>query len=58
MKKQIIVGVTGGIACYKALDIVSKLKKRDMDVTVIMTRNAAQVVDHFHFIYFAVTGHT
>lgn len=49
MKKQIIVGVTGGIACYKALDIVSKLKKRDMDVTVIMTRNAAEFVTPLSF---------
>ncbi len=49
MKKQIIVGVTGGIACYKALDIVSKLKKRDMDVTVIMTKNAAEFVTPLSF---------
>ena len=26
------IGVTGGIAAYKALDIVSRLKKKDIDV--------------------------
>lgn len=49
MKKHIVVGVTGGIACYKALDIVSKLKKLDMDVTIIMTKNAAEFITPLSF---------
>jgi phosphopantothenoylcysteine decarboxylase/phosphopantothenate--cysteine ligase len=49
MKKHIVIGVTGGIACYKALDIVSKLKKQDMAITVIMTGNAAKFVAPLSF---------
>ena len=32
MKKCVVIGVTGGIAVYKALDIISALKKKDIDV--------------------------
>ena len=49
MKKHIVIGVTGGIACYKALDVVSKLKKQDMAITVIMTGNAAKFVAPLSF---------
>ena len=30
MKKCVVIGVTGGIAVYKALDIISALKKKDI----------------------------
>ena len=36
-KKTVVIGVCGGIAAYKACDIVSKLKKLDLNVHVIMT---------------------
>ena len=36
-KKCIVVGVTGGIAAYKSLDIISRLKKLDYEIHVIMT---------------------
>ena len=49
MKKHIVIGVTGGIACYKALDVISKLKKQDMAITVIMTGNAAKFVAPLSF---------
>lgn len=42
--KTVVLGVTGGIAAYKAVDIVSRLKKAGVDVYVIMTRHAAQFV--------------
>ncbi|GBR75432.1 phosphopantothenoylcysteine decarboxylase [Candidatus Termititenax persephonae] len=42
--KKIIVGVTGGIACYKAVGLVSFLKKSGHDVQVVMTENAARFV--------------
>lgn len=42
--KKIVVGVTGGIAAYKACDIVSRLKKLDAEIDVIMTRAAAEFV--------------
>lgn len=43
-KKHILVAVTGGIAAYKACDIVSQLNKLDFETKVIMTKNAAQFV--------------
>jgi len=43
-RKNIIVGVTGSIAAYKACDIVNGLRKDGFDVTVIMTAEAAQFI--------------
>ena len=31
-KKTVVVGVTGGIAVYKALDVISRLRKADVNV--------------------------
>jgi len=42
--KNVVVGVTGGIACYKVCEVVSALKKSGACVDVIMTKNAAQFV--------------
>ncbi len=42
--KHIALGVTGGIAAYKACEIVSLLKKAGADVTVVMTKNACEFV--------------
>lgn len=42
--KNIVIGVTGGIAVYKACDIVSRLKKLDANVDVIMTKSAMEFV--------------
>jgi len=47
--KRILLGVTGGIAAYKALDLVSLLKKDDAVVKVIMTDNAAEFVSPISF---------
>ena len=47
--KRIIVGVCGGIACYKVCDVVSLLYQRGFDVTVIMTRAARRFVRPFTF---------
>lgn len=44
MKKCIVVGVTGGIACYKAVDIVNTFVKKKYEVHVIMTVNATKFV--------------
>lgn len=49
MKKNIIVGVTGGIAAYKTCDIVSRLKKQGFEVDVIMTRHAQEFVSPLTF---------
>ncbi len=42
--KTIVIGVTGGIAAYKACDVVSKLRKRGASVYVIMTEAASKFV--------------
>ena len=42
--KKVLLAVSGGIAVYKACDIVSKLTKRNIDVQVIMTENATKFV--------------
>ena len=49
MKKTVILGVTGGIAAYKAAQLTSDLKKKDLDVHVIMTRNATEFVSPLTF---------
>lgn len=48
-KRTIVVGVTGGIAVYKALDVVSKLKKKNYDIHVIMTESATKFVSPLSF---------
>lgn len=47
--KCVVVGVTGGIAAYKATSLVSALKKDHADVHVIMTRNAAEFISPLVF---------
>ena len=42
--KTIIVGVTGGIAAYKACDLVSRLTKFGAEVWVVMTKEASELV--------------
>lgn len=42
--KNILVGVTGGIAAYKSANIVSILKKKGYNVKVIMTKNATNII--------------
>lgn len=42
--KHIVLGVTGGIAAYKAADLTSRLVKAGGKVDVIMTENARQFV--------------
>ena len=44
MKKNILLGVSGGIAAYKAANIISMLKKRGHNVRVIMTKNATEII--------------
>ena len=48
-KKCVCIGVSGGIAAYKALDIVSALRKKNIDVRVIMTESATKFVTPLPF---------
>ncbi len=47
--KKIVLGVTGGIAVYKAVDLVSKLRKEGAEVRVVMTESAAKFVTPLTF---------
>ena len=47
--KKIVLGVTGGIAVYKAVDLVSRLRKQGAEVRVIMTDHAQQFVTPLTF---------
>ena len=53
--KSIVLGVTGGIAAYKAAELCSALVQGGADVHVIMTQNATQFVGAVTFS--ALTGH-
>ena len=47
--KKIVLGVTGGIAAYKAVEIASRLRKAGAEVHVIMTREATEFVTELTF---------
>mgnify|MGYP001689178656 CR=1 FL=1 len=47
--RRIVLGVTGGIAAYKAVEVASRLKKAGADVRVIMTRAATSFVTPLTF---------
>ena len=44
LHKQILLGVTGGIAAYKSADLVRRLREAGADVRVVMTSNAKQFI--------------
>ncbi|HEX2931354.1 MAG TPA: bifunctional phosphopantothenoylcysteine decarboxylase/phosphopantothenate--cysteine ligase CoaBC [Candidatus Binatia bacterium] len=46
---MVILGVTGGIACYKAVELVRLLVKADYRVQVVMTRGAMEFVTPLTF---------
>ena len=52
--KTILIGVTGGIACYKAAELTSLLVKQHADVHVIMTSGALEFMSPLTFE--ALTG--
>ena len=47
--REIVLGVTGGIAAYKSAEIVSRLRHMGANVHVIMTRNATEFVSPLTF---------
>ncbi len=42
--KTVVLGVTGGIAAYKACDLVSRLHKKGINIRIIMTEHACEFV--------------
>ena len=55
MRSKITVGVCGGIAAYKALDLVRALQQVNLDPHVVMTRAAEEFVRPLTFA--ALSGH-
>ena len=47
--KNILLGITGGIACYKVLDLCSRLKKQDVNLKIIMTKSAREFINPVSF---------
>ena len=43
-QKRIVLGVTGSIAAYKAGDIIRELRRRQMDIKVVMTPEASRFI--------------
>src|SRR5262249_38069949 len=48
-KPMLVLGVTGGIACYKAVELVRLLVKDGFSVQVVMTRGAMEFVTPLTF---------
>jgi phosphopantothenoylcysteine decarboxylase/phosphopantothenate--cysteine ligase len=46
---QIVVGVTGGVAAYKAAELIRVLRKRGAEVQVVMTRGAQEFIQPLTF---------
>ena len=42
--KNIVIGITGGIACYKACEVITHLVREGANVEVIMTKNATEFI--------------
>lgn len=47
--KTVVIGVSGGIAVYKTLDVISRLRKLGVNVYVIMTKSATEFVAPLSF---------
>lgn len=43
-KKTVVLGVTGGIACYKSAALASKLTQQGYNVEVVLTKNATEFI--------------
>jgi len=54
-ERNVVLGISGSIAAYKAVDLASKLTQAGVSVHVVMTRAATQLVGEASFR--AITGH-
>jgi phosphopantothenoylcysteine decarboxylase/phosphopantothenate--cysteine ligase len=43
-RKNIVIGVTGGVAIYKALEVISVLKKKDVHIRVVQTEDSTKFI--------------
>jgi len=47
--RRVVLGVTGSIAAYKAVELLRRLQDRGFDVSVVMTRSATEFVTELTF---------
>lgn len=47
--KNILIGITGGVAAYKVLDLIKLLKNEGHKVSVVMTRGATEMISKQDF---------
>ncbi|MEK6861404.1 MAG: flavoprotein, partial [Nanoarchaeota archaeon] len=55
VSKTVVVGISGGIAAFKVIELIKNLKKENIDVFVIMTKNAEAIVNPEEFE--KISGH-
>jgi len=53
-KKHVIIGVTGSIACYKALEVIRGLRKIGLSTEVVMTKEAEEFIRPI--LFHAISG--
>ena len=51
---RVVVGVTGGVAAYKAAELVRRLQQEGLEIEVVMTRHAQEFITPLTFA--ALTG--
>src|ERR1700719_3525860 len=54
MSMRVALGVSGGVAAYKAAELVRRLQQEDIEVQVVMTRSAQEFITPLTFA--ALTG--
>ena len=52
--KHVIIGVTASVACYKALDVISGLRKLGAQITVVLTKETEEFIQPM--LFQAVSG--
>lgn len=48
-KRKFVVGVSGGVACHKTLDLIRRIKERGAEISVIMTKSAMEFIKPLAF---------
>jgi len=48
-KKKILIIVTGGISCYKTLDLIRRLQEMKVDIECILTQNSQEFIKPITF---------
>lgn len=55
INKTVVIGISGGIAAFKVIELIKNLKKENIDVFVIMTKSAEKIINPEEFQ--KISGH-